>query len=118
MSIQSWTKDSGAHVTVEWAGPCAERYTYDAALSPKDGWRQWDTSQDASYFGVWVNAKLRKTVTFAEGDVTIVTCPTAEAFKAELAAFYGPPPVALTIITKDNTLEKYVYNRLGPEDVE
>ncbi len=37
-----------------------DRYYYDERLSQADGWFQYDTSQDASYFGIWVNAELRQ----------------------------------------------------------
>jgi hypothetical protein len=75
-----------------------ERYVFDfEELLPKDGWEQFDTKQDAWYFGVWVNKKTMQTFTYAEGDTTKVTCPTLESFKAELedmVKFYGPPPPA------------------------
>jgi hypothetical protein len=59
-----------------------ERYHYDAALK---GWKQYDTPQDASYFGVWTDRDSLQTLTFAEGDVTRVTAPNQAAFDAELA---------------------------------
>ena len=78
--------------------PNTERYYYDfEKLKRVDGWEQYDTRQDAWYFGVWVNATRREIFTFAEGDTTLVTCPTLESFRAELAEmekFYGPPPPA------------------------
>ena len=73
-----------------------DRYRYDfKVLTPAKGWQQYDTSQDASYFGVWVNRKKRMTFTLCEGDTILVTCPTQASFEAELAdmaKFYGPPP--------------------------
>jgi ABC-type transport system substrate-binding protein len=59
------------------------------------GWKQYDTSQDAWYFGVWVHPEKRVIITYAEGDITVVRCPTNESYHAELksmAEFYGPPP--------------------------
>lgn len=68
-------------------GPERSRYRFDS----KPGWVQYDTSQDAWYFGVWVNQSERKILTYAEGDVSVVTCPTVDQFNAEISklnAFY------------------------------
>jgi hypothetical protein len=65
-----------------------DRYTYDDRLK---GWHQFDTWQDAPYFGVWFNDKTRQTFTYCEGDRTLVNCPSPETYAAELAdmiAFY------------------------------
>jgi len=92
--------EHGNHIydaSVSW-----DRYKYDFNLcSPNEGWSQYDTDQDAWYFGVWVNLQERLIVTFAEGDEIICYCPTSEGFKAELKAmsdFYGPPPPAFVCI--------------------
>lgn len=70
-----------------------ERYTVDFAPDFKtDGWQQFDTDQDAHYFGVWVNAGKRLSLCYAEGDWTLVECPTAETYRAEIVSaceFYG-----------------------------
>ena len=66
-----------------------ERYYYDERLN---GFDQYDTDQDAPYFGIWVNRETLETVTFAEGDTTKVHAPNQSAFDAELAdmdEFYG-----------------------------
>lgn len=95
------TKASGAVVKDRFVGPYADRYEYDFKRCNKaDGWRQYDTEQDASYFGVWVHPERRVIVTFAEGDETTVECPTQEAFEAEIREmneFYGSPPPSWTI---------------------
>lgn len=76
-----------------------DRYKFDWEIcTPELGWEQYDTSQDAWYFGVWVNIKERRTLTYAEGDVTIVECPDDAHLQAELdnmAKFYGPAPPAM-----------------------
>ena len=67
----------------------------------KGGWEQYDTDQDANYFGVWVNTSTRQVLTYAEGDIDLVTCHTIETFRAELASmaeFYGDPPPAFISI--------------------
>jgi len=81
---------------------------------PAKGWKQYDTSQDAWYFGVWVHVEKRLTVTYAEGDVTVVVCPTLDTFRAELAdceEFYGDPPPAFKVIDADGTVTHYFDER-------
>lgn len=61
------------------------RYTVDFAEDFKvEGWMQFDTGQDAEYFGVWVNPVKRLTLTYCEGDWTLVECPTWETYVAEI----------------------------------
>lgn len=77
------------------------------------GWAQYDTNQDAEYFGVWVNVERRLTLTYAEGDVKMVYCPTVESFRAEMedaARFYGPTPPAFIVIDRAGTVTK-VYDQ-------
>ena len=55
---------------------------------------QYDTHYDGWYFGVWVNPEERLIVTYVEGDVSLVECPTLLHFYDELQwaqKFYGPP---------------------------
>lgn len=89
----------------------ADRYRYDFKLCTTErGWRQYDTVQDAWYFGVWVHPEERLIVTYAEGDVSKVSCPTPESYHAELhamAEFYGPPPPAFTIVTPESGVDLY-----------
>lgn len=62
-----------------------ERYTIDYDRSFKaEGWMQYDTEQDAAYFGVWVNKQLLRTLTFCEGDLILVECLNADSFNAEI----------------------------------
>jgi hypothetical protein len=44
------------------------RYSFDRSLLPK-GYYQIDTSEDAYYYGNWINPIERKRVAFAEGDL-------------------------------------------------
>lgn len=56
------------------------------------GWVSYPTSEDAWYFGVWVNPTTLETLTYAEQDVSHVVCETQEQFKQEMAMmadFYG-----------------------------
>ena len=78
-----------------------ERYRWDFNEPFRsDGWEQYDTSQDAWYFGVWVNPRKLVTLSYAEGDWTLVVCPDAEHYNAEIAdanEFYGEGRIALVI---------------------
>lgn len=91
-----------------------DRYVFD--MDRCASWEQYDTDQDASYFGVWVRRSTREVVTYAEGDITHVTAPNDEAFVAELAAMaecYGPPPPSFRVITGDGQLIEVVGARPG-----
>jgi hypothetical protein len=62
-----------------------DRYKYDFEICTyAEGWAQLDTSQDASYFGTWLNPTLRQTLCYCEGDVTVVTVDTDEELVAEV----------------------------------
>lgn len=55
----------------------SDRYTYDfGQCTTGNGWAQIDTSQDASYFGTWINPELRQILCYCEGDVTVQTADT------------------------------------------
>lgn len=54
---------------------------YYRCLSEK--WLKYHTSQDADYFGVFVNWSENAILTFAEGDETIVCCPDQDRFLRE-----------------------------------
>lgn len=57
----------------------SDRYQFDFRLCTyAKGWAQLDTSQDASYFGTWINPTERKIANYCEGDVTIQTAETDE----------------------------------------
>jgi len=88
-----------------------ERYAFDFDDEFRGDWRQFDTDQDAWYFGVWTNAKTRQVFTYAEGDVTLVTCPSAAHYNAEvkkLCEFYNPVPY-LIAISPEEGIVTHVY---------
>lgn len=63
------------------------RYRYDfGPCTPNKGWAQLDTSQDASWYGNWVNPTKLKLLSYCEGDVTLIECDSEEEFKEQLAA--------------------------------
>ena len=101
-----------------------ERYLFDFKLcSFKDGWRQFDTKQDAWYFGVWVHMEHMVVFTYCEGDMYLVECPTVESFKAELkdlAETYGaPPPAAVGFSFDDDkvTRTEFYDKRPSPDEL-
>lgn len=121
--VRTWTNERGntiLAVTFEDGG--GSRYAYDFDVcTPRRGWQQWDTKQDASYFGVWVHPQGRLTLTFAEDDLSLVICPTADMFRAEIASMedlYGanpPSAVGLDIDTGQRT--EYYEHRLSATDI-
>jgi hypothetical protein len=115
------THDGGADIYRAFVNNDGEgsRYTYDTTRCRyADGWRQYDTTQDAWYFGVWYHPERRVVVTYAEGDETVVVCRTDAAWRAELAAlaeFYGDPPPAAVGISLDGTITNYFDADARPE---
>ncbi|MFQ2239879.1 hypothetical protein ACK31Z_05980 [Aeromonas dhakensis] len=78
----------------------ADRYYYDRTLLTQ-GWQQYDTEEDAWYFGIWINTEKLETFTYAEGDTCHVMAPNVEAFRAELARLYQYHPQAPAFIAID-----------------
>jgi len=91
-----------------------DRYKYDFDMCSKEnGWIQYDTDQDAWYFGVWVHPGKMQVFTYAEGDTTLVTCKSLDSYKAELAnmaEFYGDPPPAFIAYDFENNTRTKVYD--------
>ena len=87
--------ERGNNVHHLFIGSC-DRLQFDCGPCSADkGWEQYDTDQDAWYFGVWIHIEKRMTVTYAEGDLYVATCPTLESFREELKDLqrcYGDPP--------------------------
>ena len=65
---------------------CRERYHYD--FKACRGWAQFDTREDASYYGNWACPLKKTLVSFAEGDETITTCETTEEFVREVKKWF------------------------------
>jgi len=90
-----------------------DRYFYD--FGQCQDWAQYDTSQDACYFGIWVNPDTRQVLTFAEGDETVETFDTPEEYHAALAGmaeFYGsPPPFAKSVDMATGQVTEYYEDR-------
>lgn len=82
------------------------RYAYDQILcNPKHGWIQFDTSEDAAWFGIWTHAVEHFVVVYAEKDVSIIHIPEKQDWIDRLKKMrqeYGPAPHAATVINPDN----------------
>ena len=61
----------------------SSRYLVDCAPDFK-GWEQFDTYQDAPYFGVWSNKELKQSLCYAEGDWVLVQCTNEESYLQEV----------------------------------
>jgi hypothetical protein len=95
------------------------RYRYDDTLGGL-GFRQYDTDQDAWYFGVWVNISQRIIFTYAEGDTTETRCDNPVVFVNELMRlreFYGSPPRSYRVISEDGTVVDHYTPRPGDDIV-
>ena len=70
-----------------------DRYAFDfGECSTAKGYAQFDTRQDAYYFGQWVNPTTFRLVSYAEGDVTVTVCEDAAEFAAQVrkwVAYHG-----------------------------
>ena len=116
---QSESTNERGNVVVRWFHCDANRYVYDGLLLPL-GWEQWDTDQDAWYFGVWVHKELRQTFTYAEGDCVQVFCEDATSFRAEILdaeRVYGKAPPMAIAYDRDGTRTEYYDNRLKPGEI-
>lgn len=82
----------------------SDRLTWDGLLvfsgAEEADWCQYDTDQDAWYFGVWCNGRTREVLTYAEGDLTLQRYRDAAAYNAgiqEMNDFYGEGFIAKTL---------------------
>lgn len=59
----------------------ADRYKYDFRYcTASKGWAQLDSTQDAPYYGTWVNPFTRCLFNYCEGDILLTECDTEEDF--------------------------------------
>lgn len=96
----------------------SERYAVDFADDfSAEGWEQFDTDQDAHYFGCWVNRQTLQTLTYAEGDWSLVCCSDSAHYNAEVSnmiEFYGEGYIAKTYTPTDSgnwRAEKFIQDR-------
>ena len=83
--VQNVDTNSRGNTVVRANRQNCERYWFDFDDDFRAaGWLQFDTNQDAWYYGVWVNPQTLRTLTYAEGDVYLAICPDAEHYNAEI----------------------------------
>lgn len=99
-----------------------DRYSFDGGLcSARNGFAQVDTKQDASYYGNWANPFTRTTVSYAEGDITIIECDDDAEFVQKVrndAAWHdqaGYGPMRIDPMGNESIREHFVS--LGLEDL-
>jgi len=95
----------------------SERYIIDFADDFKaEGWQQYDTSQDAHYFGVWVNLDKRIVLTYCEGDWSLLVCADNDHMRIaldDMAECYGDAPPFAIAYGMDGTRTEYYDMRPG-----
>ena len=76
----STADENGQTVTRGWMVH-SDRSRFDHVLCRRgDGWEQYDTPQDASYYGVWVHPPERLIATYTERDWTLTECASSAVF--------------------------------------
>lgn len=78
------------------------------------GWMQYDTDQDAHYFGVWVNPGNLCVLTYAEGDWSYDQFENADAYNAQIRRmneFYGAGFIAKALSLDSGEMTVYAQDR-------
>jgi len=92
-----------------------ERYVVDFAEDYNDsGFPQFDTQQDAWYFGVWVHPKRYMVLTYCEGDWCLAVCEGPAQYNIEIQNcinFYDEGFVGKTIDTETGETTIYRQDR-------
>ncbi len=98
----------------DWFNP-SERYVIDFAPDfTSGGWLQFDTSSDAPCFGVWVNPGDLTTLSYAEGDWTLILCKDTDQYNAHVQAMidcYDEGRICRTIDTETGQTTDYRQDR-------
>lgn len=90
-----------------------DRYAFDwSVCTYAKGWAQVDTYQDASYFGIWTNPEQRMTVTYAEGDVSVVIATNDADYRASVVELLRVYTQAEQTAMIDANLDGYANNPL------
>ena len=108
-AIQSEATICGSDSTASGRAGCdvrtiiheVDRYVVDfAADFQSEGWQQFDTDQDESYFGVWINPRTFQVLQYAEGDWDLIDCHDRDRYRCEvqrLIDFHAPGEICTVI---------------------
>ncbi|MCT7992488.1 hypothetical protein [Laspinema olomoucense] len=93
----------------------SERYFIDFADDyHQHGLIQYDTDQDAPYFGVWISPTKMLTLTYCEGDWSLVICDNPITYNSEvdlIVEFYEKAPGFVSIDIDEKTITKYYQSK-------
>ena len=89
----------------------ADRYLFDFNLG--EGWKQFDTQDDASYLGRWTNKAERQTLAYVEGDVYFVQCKGDASYDARVRMWCEDckPGAAFVGVDKSGIMASYEDRR-------
>ena len=65
------------------------RYPFDHVLGRTNDWAQVDTRDDSPWYGCWTSPTLRAIVEYAEKDITVTSCTTADEYRTALRRAVG-----------------------------
>lgn len=91
----------------------ADRYVFDFYFASSESWQQYDTTEDAWYFGIWVNFQTMQILKYLEGDIHLSTFSCHKFFKKDiekLNSFYGDPPPTFSMV-KNGYFTSHVIKR-------
>ena len=92
-----------------------DRYLWDFCSEfTSAGFKQFDTDQDAHYFGTWVNPQTMEVFSYIEGDVHLVVCEDKEQYNKEIQSmidYYGEGREFAVVDVKENMFTEYRQNR-------
>lgn len=95
----------------------ANRYVIDFADSFfSEGWQQYDTDQDAEYFGCWINKLTLSVLSYTEGDWFFRQFDSRDEFNAEIEQwnqFYGEGFICKSIDVDAGEMTTFVQDRSG-----
>ena len=80
---QGWTNSRGNNCEVKRFESRNTDY-YDQKFQ-NTNWERFDTINDTSNFGVWINSSQLKVIVFEKGEEKLISCKNLESFRAELA---------------------------------
>lgn len=102
---KAYVDHGGTAYFVSWPGT---RYPIDNALCP-NGYVQFDTKQDAYYYGMWVSPEKHIIVCFAENDLIVTMYSDPWSYNLGIDLLLSDPGIQAVI---HDHIEKY-YDKEG-----